>query len=1466
MGGVGANTFQWQINDPVNGWVNIPGATDSIYTRVANNVGTFQFRLIVTQSTGCETISAEVSLTVVGGPALTVSQDLTDVCEGGSAVLTAFVSGGTGSTSYQWQYNDSILGWIDITGAISASYVTDTLPLGTHEFRVNVAQDAGCDVVSDVLTVTSVADPSISIVAGDQSVCIGGSATLEVAVSGGVGVVQYQWQFQDPFFGWFDIAGATSAILVTPSLPAGIYNYRVKVSQASGCETVSTPMAVTVIPDPTVSIFTATPEICQGGTATVISSVSGGTGANTYQWQYFFPGFGWVDVVGETDPTFNAQPTGTGTFLYRLVVTQASGCEATSNTISVVVVPDPTVVVTIDDDEICDEGSATLTAFVSGGSGINSYQWQILDLVNGWVDVTGATSAVFMTDPLTPPGDYTYRVVVSQDAGCSATSGPQLVTVVADPVVDVVLQDQTVCEGGAGMFNAIVTGGTGTTTYQWELYFEGFGWLNVQGANGPTFETDPLTEGEYLYRVIITQDEGCLAASDTATVTVVADPTVVITATDIDICDQGAATLTADVTGGFGSATYQWQLNNPTFGWLDIFDANGATYVTPDLDLGTHEYRVLVMQNDGCDATSNSVFITVLDDPTVSIAPSATEICEGGSVSISTSVTGGVGSTTYQWQLFNGNIWEDIPGADSSTFVSGALAAGEYDYRLIVTQDEGCTATSGEVTISVVADPVVTVAADDSTLCVGGNIILTSTVSGGSGATTYQWQFNDGSGWSDILGANSAGYSAPALSPDTIQYRLAITQGEGCDVISDILTIRILPDPVVTVTAIDSVICDGATATLEASISGGTGSATYQWQINDLGWQNIPGATAATYVTDPLTVGTHSFRVVVTQGEGCSANSPAVVITVIDQPTATADAQAPQVCDGGSTVIDATVSGGTSGATYVWYDSVPGGSWTLIPGETSSSFATPILTVGSYFYRFDVTLEGGCFTTSSMATVTVVDDPDVTLAISDSIICDGGVVVIDANVLGGAGTSSYQWQEFDDIFGWLNIDGETASQYTSPLLPTGNYAYRVIVDQGLGCYAISDSLPVTVVVDPVVSVSGDDLEFCEEGSATLTAAVGGGSGAASFQWQTNSSGSWTDIGGATSSTYMTPSLTAGQYFYRVQVTQDEGCEVVSDSILVNVVLDPVVTVFAADGQICDQGIAAILSTVTGGTGPTMYQWQYDTAAGNWIDLPGAVGSALITPILEVGTHRFRLVVTQDQGCETISDIVTIEVVPDPTVTISTPDTEICGGGAVTMTTLVSGGSGGATYQWQEFDTLAGWQDIGGATNANYTTPLLTEGVYDYRVMVTQDSSCNATSDSVRITVVPGPEVLAFASDSSVCDGAVADLSSTVTGGAGASSYQWQRLDGVLGWTAIPGATSATYQTDTLTPGNYRFRLVVTQASGCAGTSNEVEIEVVPDPIVSVAATESEICGRWYSRIDCYSHWWNRYNNISMGIQ
>src|SRR4030095_12022950 len=91
---------------------------------------------------------------------------------------------------------------------------------------------------------------------------------------------------------------------------------------------------------------------------------------------------------------------------------------------------------------------------------------------------------------------------------------------------------------------------------------------------------------------------------------------------------------------------------------------------------------------------------------------------------------------------------------------------------------------------------------------------------------------------------------------------------------------------------------------------------------------------------------------------------------------------------------------------------------------------------------------------------------------------------------------------------------------------------------------ISASLFEEVLPDATVTATVDNPMICIGGNSIVTANVTGGTSAITYQWQsgTSSGGPWTNIGGATSSTYTVPSTGTSALWYRVFVLDPgSGC-------------------------------------------------------------------------------------------------------------------------------------------------------------------------------------------------------------------------------------------------------------------------------------------------------------------------------------
>ncbi|MEO5907257.1 MAG: SdrD B-like domain-containing protein, partial [Saprospiraceae bacterium] len=494
--------------------------------------------------------------------------------------------------------------------------------------------------------------------------------------------------------------------------------------------------------------------------------------------------------------------------------------------------------------------------------------------------------------------------------------------------------------------------------------------------------------------------------------------------------------------------------------------------------------RVIVTQGIGCQTVSDPLTITVVEDPTVSITPSATTVCAGGVVTITSSVTGGAGSINYQWQQFVSGAWTNV-GTNNATFVTPSLAAGSYNYRVVISMNSGCSNESNTVSITAINDPVVTITGDNS-ICEGEFVVISSNITGGVSTYNFHWQQLQAGNWVEV-GTTQPTFNTGDLAEGTYSYRLVIDNALGCDAVSNTFITTAYDRPVVTLNVAANPICVGGVAALTYVLTGGSGTSTYSWQYNNPtnGWTQV-STSSTNYSTSLGIAGSYEYRLIVTQSTGCIAISYSLIVVVNPDPTVTAAINNPNICVGGSALITSTIVGGSGSPTYQWYSGpATNGPWTLISGATTSTYAPPTNSIGSTWYRVNVTDPvSGCFDPfSNSVQLVLVADPTITTGTMDDIYCLGESVTMNVVVTGGTGTTTYQWQSFDGT-SWSNVGGNSSS-YDPGSLAEGNYLYRAVVVQNSGCEGMSSNITLTVLSYPEASVSSTPAS-CGDNAGTIT--------------------------------------------------------------------------------------------------------------------------------------------------------------------------------------------------------------------------------------------------------------------------------------------------------------------------------------------------------------------------------------------
>ena len=222
-------------------------------------------------------------------------------------------------------------------------------------------------------------------------------------------------------------------------------------------------------------------------------------------------------------------------------------------------------------------------------------------------------------------------------------------------------------------------------------------------------------------------------SSNTATTSISIDTIPVVSAgADVAICTGNSTVLTAS-----GATTYSWSTGQ-----------TGAS-ITVDPTINT-TYTVTGF-NGACSAT-DSVDVTVNPLPSVSISGSLT-YCVGS-------------NTTLDAGSFVSYLWST--GATTQT-----ISATAGSYTVTVTDSNGCSNTSAQVTVTELALPTVAISGTLS-YCAGSNTTLTAT----AGLSSYLW---------------SSGETTQSITATAGSYTVTGTDSNGCSTTSSSVTVTETP-------------------------------------------------------------------------------------------------------------------------------------------------------------------------------------------------------------------------------------------------------------------------------------------------------------------------------------------------------------------------------------------------------------------------------------------------------------------------------------------------------------------------------------------------------------------------------------------------------------------------------------------------------------------------------------------------
>lgn len=959
-------------------------------------------------------------------------------------------------------------------------------------------------------------------------------------------------------------------------------------------------------------------------------------------------------------------------------------------------------------------GSVLLT-----GTGGGTYLWS-----------SGQTTA---TIAVTQSGVYT--VTVTNPVQCTGTA---VKTVNPGPSVVLTGSTAIACIGDQIVLMSTPTGGTTPYAFAWS----GPNSYTATIEDPAPFAATAGSGGNY--QLTVTDNKGCTATAVQAVVyKAEAKPAVTATASN-PVCSGAPIVLTSSATGGTTPYTYAWagpnsyssSMQNPT-----SFNATPAA---------TGAYTVTVTSNGGCvGSATKSVAVNV--GPSI-IANANTPVCQGSNVVLTSTTTGGIAPYTYLWtgpNNFASTLANPIP-------FPGTLAASGT-YTVTVTDGNGCTATSSKAVVvspGAIAPSLTT--SSNSPVCVGSNIVLGVTPTGGTSPYTYSWAgpLNFSSGAQNPIPFVAASGNAGV-------YSVTVTSASGCTSVASQI-VQINPKPSITATS-NTPVCENTPVFISSTPQGGTGAYTFSWQGPSGYMASIEDPIA--FIATPSAAGTYTVKV--TDVNGCTATStttlfvkPAPVITIATGPT----------CVNAPLALNATITNGTQPyQTYEW--SGPNSFTASV--EDPASF--PLSAVAEGTYTITVTDNGACSATASK-TVAGFANPSITASNSGPV-CEGDQLNLFSTPTPGTNSNfSFLWTgpgqsgysaTFEDPFAF------TTSSFSGGV-------YTVKVTDSNGCTGTGTTV-VNVKNLPVITVSNNG-PLCFGATALLTSTTTGGSGSYSgYLW--NGPLGYVSAS-ANPAGFVVNSPNQGG-FYILTVTDANGCTVSAQtSVSVSNNTAPSVSI-STNSPVCASGTLSLSANASGGTG--------NYAGYSWVGPNNFTAIALnpsIANITSVNSGTYTVTVTDLSGCSA-SASASVNVT-GAVITITKTDVLCAGGNTGSATVSHTGGVPPYSYQWSS----------GGNTA---TINGLSAGVYTVTLTPQNASTCEQTA-SVQILQSTNLKVI-ISSFSAACSGPTGSATASANGGTPAYGYKWPA--------SANNQTTATAVN--LASGTYV--VTVTDNANCTGTAS-----------------------------------------------
>ncbi|WP_343631089.1 T9SS type A sorting domain-containing protein [Fluviicola sp.] len=701
---------------------------------------------------------------------------------------------------------------------------------------------------------------------------------------------------------------------------------------------------------------------------------------------------------------------------------------------------------------------------------------------------------------------------------------------------------------------------------------------------------------------------GCIF-SPAPTVSVTVNPLPAApTATNSAQCGVQVPTASVSSTSGLPTPTFKWYAAST--GGSALQTSTSTTY-TSTVAATTTFYVSELNTTTGCESTRTPVTVNVSTPDQVSLTPSVSAICLGGSFTLTAANISGtpLQNYTYSTQSATAGSGAQTPLAGATVSVT-PTAAGSFTYTVSAV-DGGCAA-SATATVVVNALPAIASAtATPATVCSGNTITLTGNISSSNAtsatlgtSTTTEFGggvYRNGYGIGDFrhqllytaAEMTAAGFAAGSITSLTFNVSSA---GSGS---ANNYTIKL------------------ANVATAGPLTGTFATGTFTTVYSAATYTAISGNNTHTFSTPFVWDGTSNILVDICYNisvTGSSSTLSATTPSVVSNANLLGSAGACSATGGGTTYANRPLIAFTMNynSNYNWL-------WSPGTGLNTPVATTSITnTSGSAMNQaFTVTVTNpatGCSATSTTPAVTINPAPAAPVA-NNATQCGTGNTTVSVT---GSGTPGNTFSWYLVPTGGTAISGQTGSSLSAYSISATTTFY--VSESNGTCSGTRTAVTATVTTPPAISVSGT-ATICNGGSTALTA---------SSTNDPNYTYTWS--GGLGTGATVTASPTANTT-YTVTATDasggaNNGCVTTATYAIV---VNPVPTSVVAsvnDASICNGETVNLSSSATSNSANvpvTALTQNFNSGFGTWATTvsgtaPATAGFVIQTPPYSYTTY------------------------------------------------------------------------------------------------------------------------------------------------------------------------------------------------------------------------------------------------------